>query len=81
MIYTWIKNGKPDVSMSLNGSLAGLVAITAGCANVDAVGAFVIGGLAGILCTMSVYFVEDKLKVDDPVGAVSVHGVCGLLEH
>lgn len=48
--------------MSLNGSLAGLVAITAGCANVDAVGAFVIGGLAGILCTMSVYFVEDKLK-------------------
>ena len=78
MIYTWIKNGKPDVSMSLNGSLAGLVAITAGCANVDAVGAFVIGGLAGILCTMSVYFVEDKLKVDDPVGAVSVHGVCGL---
>ena len=78
MIYTWIKNGKPDVSMSLNGSLAGLVAITAGCANVDAVGAFVIGGLAGILCTMSVYFVEDKLKVDDPVGAVSVHGACGL---
>ena len=78
MLYTWIKNGKPDVSMSLNGSLAGLVAITAGCANVDAIGAFVIGGLAGILCTMSVYFVEDKLKVDDPVGAVSVHGVCGL---
>ena len=78
MIYTWIKNGKPDVSMSLNGSLAGLVAITAGCANVDAVGAFIIGGLAGILCTMSVYFVEDKLKVDDPVGAVSVHGACGL---
>ena len=78
MIYTWIKNGKPDVSMSLNGSLAGLVAITAGCANVDAVGAFVIGGLSGILCTMSVYFVEDKLKVDDPVGAVSVHGACGL---
>ena len=71
MIYTWIKNGKPDVSMSLNGSLAGLVAITAGCANVDAVGAFIIGGLAGILCTMSVYF-------DDPVGAVSVHGACGL---
>ena len=78
MIFTWIKYGKPDVSMCLNASLAGLVAITAGCANVDAVGAFVIGGLAGILCTMSVYFVEDKLKVDDPVGAVSVHGVCGL---
>lgn len=78
MIYTWIRNGKPDVSMSLNGSLAGLVAITAGCSNVDAVGAFIIGAAAGILCTMSVYFVEDKLKVDDPVGAVSVHGVCGV---
>ena len=78
MIITWVKYGKPDVSMCLNASLAGLVAITAGCANVDAVGAFIIGGLAGILCTMSVYFVEDKLKVDDPVGAVSVHGVCGL---
>lgn len=78
MIYTWIRNGKPDVSMSLNGSLAGLVAITAGCANVDAAGAFIIGAAAGILCTMSVYFVEDKLKVDDPVGAVSVHGVCGV---
>lgn len=78
MIFTWIKNGKPDVSMSLNGSLAGLVAITAGCANVDAIGAFVIGSLAGILCTLSVYFIEDKVKVDDPVGAVSVHGACGL---
>ena len=78
MIYTWIRNGKPDVSMSLNGSLAGLVAITARCANVDAAGAFIIGAAAGILCTMSVYFVEDKLKVDDPVGAVSVHGVCGV---
>lgn len=78
MIYTWIRNGKPDVSMSLNGSLAGLVAITAGCANVDAVGAFIIGAIAGVLCSMSVYFVEDKLKVDDPVGAVSVHGVCGI---
>ncbi len=78
MIYTWIRNGKPDVSMSLNGSLAGLVAITAGCANVDAVGAFIIGAIAGVLCTASVYFVEDKLKVDDPVGAVSVHGACGI---
>ncbi|MCI5493723.1 MAG: ammonium transporter [Lachnospiraceae bacterium] len=78
MIFTWIKNGKPDISMSLNGSLAGLVAITAGCANVNAIGAFIIGALAGILCTCSVYFIEDKLKVDDPVGAVSVHGVCGM---
>lgn len=78
MLYTWIRNGKPDVTMSLNGSLAGLVAITAGCANVDAVGAFIIGAVAGVLCTLSVYFVEDKLKVDDPVGAISVHGVCGI---
>lgn len=78
MLYTWIRNGKPDVTMSLNGSLAGLVAITAGCANVDAVGAFIIGAIAGVLCTVSVYVVEDILKVDDPVGAVSVHGVCGI---
>ncbi len=78
MLYTWIRNGKPDVTMSLNGSLAGLVAITAGCANVDAVGAFIIGAIAGVLCTVSVYVVEDLLKVDDPVGAVSVHGVCGI---
>ena len=78
MIFTWIKNGKPDVSMSLNGSLAGLVAITAGCANVDAIGSFIIGALAGILCVVAVYVIENKIKVDDPVGAVSVHGVCGL---
>ncbi|MFV0465211.1 MAG: ammonium transporter [Lachnospiraceae bacterium] len=78
MFYTWIRNGKPDVSMTLNGTLAGLVAVTAGCANVDAIGAFIIGGVAGALCTAAIYFIEDKLKVDDPVGAVSVHGVCGL---
>lgn len=69
MLYTWIRNGKPDVSMSLNGSLAGLVAITAGCANVDAIGAFVIGAIAGVLVCVAVYFIEDKLKVDDPVSS------------
>lgn len=78
MIFTWIKNGKPDVSMTLNGSLAGLVAITAGCANVDVVGAFIIGAIAGVLVCLVVYLLEDKIKVDDPVGAVAVHGACGM---
>ena len=78
MIYTWIKNGKPDVSMSLNGALAGLVAITAGCDNVDIVGAFIIGGVAGLLVCLAVVFIEDVLKIDDPVGAVAVHGCNGL---
>lgn len=78
MIFTWIRNGKPDVSMTLNGSLAGLVAITAGCANVDVVGAFIIGALAGILVCVVVLFVENVIKVDDPVGAVAVHGACGM---
>lgn len=78
MIFTWIRNGKPDVSMSLNGSLAGLVAVTAGCANVDAIGSFVIGACAGIIVCIAVYVIEDKLKIDDPVGAVAVHGCCGL---
>ena len=78
MIYTWIRNGKPDVSMSLNGSLAGLVAVTAGCANVDVIGSFIIGAIAGVLVCVAVYFVEDKLKVDDPVGAVAVHCLNGI---
>ena len=77
MLVTWIKYGKPDVSMTLNGALAGLVAITAGCASVSMPGAIAIGALAGILVVFSVEFVERVLKVDDPVGAVSVHGVCG----
>jgi len=59
MLYTWIRNGKPDVSMSLNGSLAGLVAVTAGCANVDAIGSFIIGAVAGVLVCVAVYFIED----------------------
>ena len=78
MLYTWIRNGKPDVSMSLNGSLAGLVAVTAGCANVDVIGSFIIGAVAGVLVCVAVYFIEDKLKVDDPVGAVAVHGCNGI---
>ena len=78
MIFTWIKNKKPDVSMTLNGSLAGLVAITAGCANVDVVGAFFIGLVAGILVDVAVEVIDKKLHVDDPVGAIAVHGMNGL---
>lgn len=77
MIFTWIKYGKPDVSMCLNASLAGLVGITAGCANVDAVGAAVIGVVDGLLVVFGVCFVENICRVDDPVGAVAVHGFNG----
>jgi Amt family ammonium transporter len=77
MIFTWVKNGKPDVSMSLNAALAGLVGITAGCAYVDAVGAIFIGLVAGVLVVVSIECIDTKIKVDDPVGAVAVHGVCG----
>jgi Amt family ammonium transporter len=78
MIFTWVKNGKPDVSMSLNASLAGLVAVTAGCATVDALGSLIIGVVSGFLIVLVVEFVDIKLKVDDPVGAVAVHGANGL---
>ena len=78
MCFTWIKNGKPDVSMSLNGALAGLVGITAGCSSVDALGAIIIGLVAGILVVLAVEFIDFKLHVDDPVGAIAVHGVCGV---
>ena len=78
MVFTWIKNKKPDVSMTLNGSLAGLVAVTAGCANIDIVGAFFIGLVAGILVDVAVEVLDKKLHVDDPVGAIAVHGVNGL---
>ncbi|MFC1537976.1 ammonium transporter [Candidatus Latescibacterota bacterium] len=77
MITSWIRFKKPDVSMSLNGVLAGLVAITAGCANVSMTGAMIIGSLAGILVVIAVEVIDKVLKIDDPVGAVSVHGVCG----
>ncbi|MGN0526577.1 MAG: ammonium transporter [Acutalibacteraceae bacterium] len=78
MIFTWIKNGKPDVSMCLNGSLAGLVAITAGCEAVDAFGSAVIGAVAGILVVVVVEFLDLKLHIDDPVGAVGVHFANGV---
>lgn len=77
MIYTWIRYGKPDVSMTLNGVLAGLVAITAGCDMVSPAGALIIGLIAGVLVVAAVEFFDQKLKIDDPVGAISVHGVCG----
>lgn len=77
MIYMWLVFGKPDISMSANGMLAGLVAITAPCAFVNPVSAVIIGTVAGIICCASVFFVERVLKVDDPVGAVSVHGANG----
>lgn len=78
MIFTWVKNGKPDVSMTLNGSLAGLVAITAPCTNVDGLGAIIIGIVAGFLVVIVVEFVDKKLHVDDPVGAVAVHCANGI---
>jgi ammonium transporter, Amt family len=77
MLYMWLRYGKPDPSMLANGMLAGLVAITAPCAFVNSVSAVLIGGIAGVLVILSVFFVEGKLKIDDPVGAVSVHGTCG----
>ena len=77
LIFTWIRYGKPDVSMTFNAALAGLVAITAGCDAVNPVGAAVIGLVAGILIVLSVEFFDKKAKIDDPVGAISVHGVCG----
>ncbi len=79
MALTWIKYKKPDVSMTLNGALAGLVAITAGCDVVSPVGAFFIGLIAGIVIVFSVEFFEYKAKIDDPVGAISVHGACGMV--
>ena len=77
MFYSWIRFHKPDPTMALNGALAGLVAITAGCAVVSPFGAVIIGLLAGVLVVASVGFIDKVLKIDDPVGAVSVHGVCG----
>lgn len=78
MIFTWIKDGAPDVSMSLNGSLAGLVAITAPCDCVDATGSIVIGAVSGILVVLVVELLDKKLHIDDPVGAVAVHCANGV---
>lgn len=77
MIFAWIRYKRPTLSLSLNGALAGLVAITAGCDAVSPVGALCIGILAGIILPLAVEFFDQKLKIDDPVGAVSVHGMCG----
>ena len=77
MLYMWMRYGKPDLSLMANGLLAGLVAITAPCAFVNSVSAVIIGLVAGVLLCMSVFFVERVLKVDDPVGAISVHGANG----
>ena len=79
MFVSWMLYGKPDISMTLNGALAGLVGITAGCAAVSPAGAAIIGAIAGGVVVLSIEFIDKKLKVDDPVGAVSVHGVCGAL--
>jgi Amt family ammonium transporter len=78
MLASWAKSGKPDPSMSFNGVLAGLVGITAGCYDVAPFAAVIIGFLSGILVVLSVIFIDQNLKIDDPVGAVSVHGVCGV---
>ena len=78
MIFTWIKYGKPDVSMCLNASLAGLVAITAPCDVTDVTGAIIIGAVAGLLVVFGVWFLDNKLRVDDPVGAVAVHCLNGI---
>ncbi len=79
MLYTWLRYKKPDVGMTLNAALAGLVAITAGCDAVSPVGAAIIGLVAGLVLPISVNFFDSVLKIDDPVGAISVHGICGAL--
>ncbi|MDD6328137.1 MAG: ammonium transporter family protein, partial [Lachnospiraceae bacterium] len=78
MIFTWVKYGKPDVSMCLNASLAGLVAITAGCDVVDALGSVIIGAVAGVLVVFGVWLLDYVLRIDDPVGAVAVHCLNGI---
>lgn len=78
MMFTWIRNGAPDVSMCLNASLAGLVAVTAGCDVVDAFGSIVIGAVSGLLVVFGVWFCDNKIHVDDPVGAVAVHMMNGI---
>nr|WP_147822540.1 ammonium transporter [Salidesulfovibrio onnuriiensis] len=77
MCISWLRFGKPDISMTMNGALAGLVGITAPCATVTPGSSILIGLIAGVLVVLSIEFIDKVLKVDDPVGAVSVHGVCG----
>ncbi len=78
MVFTWIKYGKPDVSMCLNASLAGLVAITAPCDVTDCAGAAIIGAVSGLLVVFGIWLLDNKLRVDDPVGAVAVHMLNGI---
>ena len=79
MFTSWIKYGKPSFSLTLNGILAGLVGITAGCDLVSPLGALIIGLICGIVLVFAIEFIDAKLHIDDPVGASSVHGVCGIL--
>lgn len=79
LFLTWIKYGKPGLSLTLNGALGGLVAVTAGCDIFTPVGSVITGTLAGIVLVFAVEFIDKKLRIDDPVGAISVHGVCGAL--
>lgn len=79
MVITWIKYKKPDVSMTLNGALGGLVAVTAGADAVSPFGAVMIGLIAGLVMEAAIVFIDKRLKIDDPVGAIGVHGVCGAL--
>ncbi|MBN2073292.1 MAG: ammonium transporter [Actinobacteria bacterium] len=78
MIFTWIKYKKPDASMILNGALAGLVGITAGCALVSPISSIIIGLICGVIVSEAIELFDKKFKIDDPVGAISVHGVCGF---
>lgn len=79
LFLTWVRYGKPDLSMTLNGALAGLVGITAGCGAVNAWGAVAIGLICGLVVVLSIEVIDKKFKIDDPVGAISVHGTCGFL--
>ena len=78
LVTTWIWYGKPNLVQSLNGALAGLVSITAGCGNMTAVGSVLAGLIGGIIVVFSIEFIEKKLKIDDAIGAASVHGVAGV---
>lgn len=79
MIVIWVKSGKPDIGMTLNGVLAGLVGITAGCDAVSPVGAVIIGAICGVVVVYGAEFIDKVLKIDDPVGAIAVHGLCGAI--
>lgn len=79
LLFTWVRYGKPDVSMTLNGALAGLVAVTAGCDVVTPYESIIIGSIAGFVVVIAIVFIDKTAKIHDPVGAVGVHGCCGLL--